>query len=95
MSALQKLLSIAGDDWDASGDINANLIKSTNSFICPASEGNFSDPDDCSIYYQCAHGTSIKQFCHAGLMWNTRTNQCDWPDNVNCQLNGSQPPFRL
>jgi len=86
-AALKALYAIAGDDWDTSRNIEKSLSTAQSKFQCPASEGHFPDPDNCEVYYQCAHGTSTKYHCQGGLKWNVNTDQCDWETNVDCSLN--------
>jgi len=81
---LQKLMAIAGGGWDTEENIEKSLNKR---FKCPKPEGHFADPDKCEVYYRCVHGTSTRLQCGAGLKWNSKTNQCDWGDNVDCGLN--------
>ena len=88
--ALQRLMAIAGDDWDVEKGIEKNLLDtSRSSFICPGPEGDFPSPSSCSVYYQCAQGTPHKHTCEAGLRWNMDKNQCDWEHNVDCDRNKS------
>jgi len=89
--ALQRLMDIAGDDWDVEIGIEKNLLDTSGKtdFICPSFEGHFPDPDKCSVYYQCSSGTPTKNTCQSGLQWNLLTNQCDWEANVDCSLNKS------
>ena len=84
--ALQKLLDVAGDDWDTEIDIETNLMTSqtSDSFICPAREGNFPDPSSCSSYFTCDHGSAHRNSCGKGLVWNPVIEQCDWGSNVRC-----------
>ena len=48
---------------------NGDLISNEKPFICP-SDGHFGDPNDCSKFYKCAHGTTIPEFCPSTLLWN-------------------------
>ena len=59
-------------------------------FNCPAPNGFFPNPSDCSSYYQCYQGTAYKKPCPNGLMYNAAATSCDWPANVNCDSN-TQP----
>ena len=39
--------------------------------------------DDCTGFYQCAHGHRYpNQYCPGDLLFNGQV--CDWPQNVNC-----------
>ena len=93
--ALQRLMAIAGDDWDMEIGIQKNLLDTSSSnFICPGPEGHFPDPESCAVYYQCAQGTPHKHTCEAGLKWNMINNQCDWEQNVDCRRNKRSYKYR-
>ena len=64
---MARLMQIAGKDWDAGANILQSLNKAQASFTCPAAEGHFPDPEDCSVYHQCAHGTSTRNACQSNL----------------------------
>ena len=87
-AALLRLMEIAGDNWDTAAGETGNSIVRTRGhvtrFQCPESEGHFPDPEDCSVYYQCAQNTPHRRQCDTGLQWSTQTNMCDWEDNVTC-----------
>jgi chitinase len=40
----------------------------------------------CSTFYQCFEGLKkLGKFeCDPGLVFDTTTNMCDWPENVDC-----------
>ena len=85
-AALLKLMEIAGDDWtDTKDDTRRGKETYRGQFECPVSEGHFPDPEDCSVYYQCAQGTPHRRQCEVGLSWSVDTDMCDWEDNVNCK----------
>jgi len=86
-NSLQKLLAIAGAGWDTTETIEKSIKSAKSKFKCPKPEGHFADPGRCEVYYRCVHGTSTQLQCGAGLKWNSKTNQCDWGDNVDCGLN--------
>jgi len=80
-------MAIAGKDWDAGANILQSLNQAQVRFSCPAAEGHFPDPEDCSVYYQCAHSVPTRNACQSDLNWNMLTNQCDWQSNVDCRFN--------
>ena len=84
-SALDKLVSIAGADWDNSLHTSHSLLDS--SFSCPSLSGHFPDRQKCSVYYQCAEGVAHSNTCQQGLLYNMVTNTCDWQQNVDCEVN--------
>lgn len=42
------------------------------------------NPQDCSTFLQCVHGTYVTMNCPSGLKWNNRGKICDWPENSDC-----------
>ncbi|XP_064606367.1 circumsporozoite protein-like [Liolophura sinensis] len=44
------------------------------------------DPKNCGRFYQCVNGVPNRLDCPAGLYFNINTKVCDWPSNVNCDL---------
>ena len=60
-----RLKAIAGVQSGHDG----NLVKTEKPFICP-SDGHFGDPNDCTKFYKCAHGTPVIEYCPATLFWN-------------------------
>ena len=87
-SALEELMSIAGDNWEKRLLTGSdNLVgESGDSFLCPEPEGHFSSPSSCRVYYQCAQGTAHKHTCEEGLLWDMHARQCDWQERVSCPL---------
>ncbi|KAF2884429.1 hypothetical protein ILUMI_21753 [Ignelater luminosus] len=57
---------------------------------CPSVEEDpeedilFPHETDCSKFYKCSRGHKVEMDCFPGLHFNPKTNQCDWPENVNC-----------
>lgn len=49
----------------------------------------YSHPTDCRLFHQCSHGVLYEHSCPAELHFNLNTSRCDYPSNVNCELNGS------
>lgn len=47
--------------------------------------GVHADPKDCSAYYECKDGQSVKQYCKGGKKFNAIKGKCDDPKNVNCK----------
>ena len=87
-AALEKLVSIAGSDWNSSLNTGKSLLATTSSsFSCPSLSGDFPDPENCAVYYQCAQGVAHRHTCQQGLQWNMLINMCDWEQNVDCEIN--------
>ncbi|XP_069124961.1 chondroitin proteoglycan 1-like [Argopecten irradians] len=45
-------------------------------------DGYFTDPKDCGYYYQCSYGQAIREPCPPRLVFNEKTNACDYTQNV-------------
>jgi len=89
---LDKLKAFAGFEQNgAEGD----LISNEKPFVCPTSNGHFGDPNDCTKFYKCAHGTPIAEFCPATLFWNQANEQCDWPEQTLCQFDAGAVKAKL
>lgn len=46
---------------------------------------------NCSAFYQCVNGNKYEQRCSNNLQYNSIIEQCDYPENVQCD-DGSAPP---
>ena len=60
-------------------------------FCLDRSNGNYADPYDCSGFYTCTEGETLKENCPKRLKYNYNTGECDWPFNVKCT---TPPPFK-
>ena len=40
--------------------------------------------ENCNEFYKCSHGIAVALKCARGLLFNTLTDKCDWPQNVDC-----------
>lgn len=47
-------------------------------------DGNYRDPDNCYGYIACSNQIVYKMSCSSGLKYNEKLDQCDWPENVQC-----------
>ncbi|KAL4236351.1 Oviduct-specific glycoprotein [Mactra antiquata] len=55
--------------------------------MCRDKSGPHPDPDNCSKYYNCAHGalgSSTLQTCGEGTYYSANLRLCDWIARVNC-----------
>ncbi|UJR27800.1 hypothetical protein I4U23_009070 [Adineta vaga] len=53
---------------------------------CPSMQpGRVPDPFDCSLYHECLQGTAMVTFCPAQLLYNRETQNCDYPQEVQCK----------
>ena len=83
--SLQRLLDIAGDGWSQPSDQQHKQQQQQN-FECPEPEGHFTDESDCTGYFRCVHNKWTRVACGAGLVWNNKTGQCDWEEQVTCHV---------
>ncbi|CAF3393788.1 unnamed protein product [Rotaria socialis] len=63
------------------------IISQTNSYSsvpCTGGDGFFADPEYCTRYYRCSHGTDETFECPRGTAWNDESKSCAWVDQVNC-----------
>ncbi|KAL9953227.1 hypothetical protein ACROYT_G040607 [Oculina patagonica] len=70
---------------------NANGVIVDKEFCLDRSNGNYADPYDCSGFYTCTEGETIKESCPRRLKYNYSTGECDWPFNVKCT---TPPPYK-
>ena len=69
-----------------SGSINPPIdVPSDPVEFCKVQEpGFYPHPTDCTAYYHCSEYNGYLYFCADGLVWNTNSNNCDWPYNFEC-----------
>ncbi|XP_078670904.1 uncharacterized protein LOC144911022 isoform X2 [Branchiostoma floridae x Branchiostoma belcheri] len=61
------------------------MYRSVGDFFCRRKEnGNYANPKDCSKFFTCSNGISSHMSCPEGLYYNEETDQCDYPENVDC-----------
>ncbi|XP_033607677.1 chitin-binding domain protein cbd-1-like, partial [Cryptotermes secundus] len=58
----------------------------TRSPVCDRGVTYYADPNDCSAYYQCIAGESVRIGCQPGLHWNKAISTCDRPERAGCLL---------
>ncbi|KAJ7358920.1 hypothetical protein OS493_020761 [Desmophyllum pertusum] len=61
-------------------------VKVDKEFCLDRPNANYADPYDCSGFYTCTEGNTMKQSCPKGLKYNYNTGECDWPFNVKCTI---------
>lgn len=49
-------------------------------------DGFFSNPVDCSRFYQCVGGVRYDFKCNAGLYFDKSISTCNWPELVQCNI---------
>ncbi|KAL4717053.1 hypothetical protein ACJJTC_016940 [Scirpophaga incertulas] len=83
--------SQSGED-DVNGDNNDDSSKGGNDDpslageICAAenSDGVLVAHENCNEFYMCSEGLPVAISCPLNLLYQPSTNQCDWPENVDC-----------
>ncbi|XP_072937913.1 uncharacterized protein [Epargyreus clarus] len=77
-----------GKPEDNSGDNNSggNDDPSKAPTLCAAegSDGILVAHEHCNKFYKCFTGFPLVFRCPSNLLYNPRTEQCDWPENVVC-----------
>ena len=64
-------------------------------FKCP-DDGHWPNPESCASYFHCANGRPYEGSCPAGLLWNGIKQECDFPENVNCDISiGEAAKFKV
>lgn len=48
-------------------------------------DGSYNDPKDCTAYYQCLGGTTIRSRCPEHQVFNAILKTCDNPTNFPCK----------
>ncbi|XP_071796488.1 uncharacterized protein [Asterias amurensis] len=58
----------------------------TVSLTCDSEDNGklFPDPNDCGRFYQCSNNVMHSMPCADSLYFNTVTDRCDYPNNVDC-----------
>ncbi|XP_067644552.1 peritrophin-44 [Eurosta solidaginis] len=49
------------------------------------------NPKSCSNYFICYHGDKLTIHCSSSLHFNVKTGKCDYPENVRCQADFTNP----
>ena len=58
---------------------------SEDGFCAGKANGNYPDPDSCYGFISCSNQIAYKMNCNPpSLKYNETTDQCDWPQNVQC-----------
>ncbi|XP_047996188.1 chondroitin proteoglycan-2-like [Leguminivora glycinivorella] len=72
-----------GNNINGSGNGNPSEARE----ICAAegSDGVLVTHENCNQFYKCSEGSPVALNCYGNLLYNYETEQCDWPENVNCE----------
>lgn len=76
-----------GDGGNGESGNGGNNDPSLAPEICAAedSEGVLVAHESCNQFYVCNGGKPVTLSCWGDLLFNPANNQCDWPENVNCE----------
>merc|ERR1719210_197807 len=81
---------IISNEESQSSQSGSTSSQSSVDFECPGA-GTYPSETDCSAYFQCsADGTAYAHKCPAGLHFNKDNKICDWPNNVQCKVQGTK-----
>ncbi|KAE9556700.1 hypothetical protein FO519_000106 [Halicephalobus sp. NKZ332] len=53
-------------------------------FQCPTPNGFFSDPLDCTKFYECANNIAYHMTCPPGTEWDEKELTCEYPNQTVC-----------
>lgn len=62
---------------------STEITTTDSGFVC-LSDGVFRDPSDCSKFYVCSAANRFEFTCPNGLLFDTKSNTCNWPGQVDC-----------
>eukprot|EP00058_Branchiostoma_floridae_P004283 XP_002589771.1 hypothetical protein BRAFLDRAFT_125880 [Branchiostoma floridae] len=91
-------LTDSGNETDDIGSGDETTDEPIEVFSCDGrAEGLYSDPADCSMYYQCVVGHPLyhRPCAPGGTVFDEEDQICDWPENVAppCGTEMTRPPF--
>ena len=88
-----QVVTAAPVDYDLGG--GADLEEAEAAEICrpacPPQGGLLANPQDCTKFYQCAHGVAVSMNCPAGLEFSTAAARCEFPSNAKCTSSPDAP----
>ncbi|CAG4943345.1 unnamed protein product [Parnassius apollo] len=73
-----------GDGGDNNNTCNCNPGEAPSICAVEGSEGVLVAHENCNQFYKCSNGLPVIQSCPVNLLYNPYTEQCDWPENVQC-----------
>ncbi|XP_041980458.1 uncharacterized protein LOC121734108 isoform X2 [Aricia agestis] len=69
---------------NGTGSCNCNPGEAPTICAGSGSEGALIAHENCNQFYKCSHGIPVAMSCYGDLLYNPYTEQCDWPDRVDC-----------
>ncbi|KAJ0175048.1 hypothetical protein K1T71_009189 [Dendrolimus kikuchii] len=73
-----------GGEDNGGGTCNCNPGEAPGICAVDGSDGILVAHENCNKFYKCAHGVPVALECYGDLLYNPYTEQCDWPENVDC-----------
>lgn len=57
----------------------------SDSFCDGKTDGNYADPERCDGFISCSNEIPYRMACQSNLYYNIEKDQCDYPENVDCE----------
>ncbi|XP_063627117.1 chondroitin proteoglycan-2 [Cydia splendana] len=73
------------DSGNNSGGGNGNPSEASKICATEGSDGVLVAHENCNQFYKCSEGSPVALDCPVNLLYNYEKEQCDWPENVNCE----------
>ncbi|XP_061720134.1 chondroitin proteoglycan 2-like [Cydia pomonella] len=73
------------NDNNNNGGGNGNPSEAREICAAEGSDGVLVAHENCNQFYKCSEGSPVALDCPLNLLYNYETEQCDWPENVNCE----------
>ncbi|KAF9814304.1 hypothetical protein SFRURICE_015241 [Spodoptera frugiperda] len=67
-----------------SGTCNCRPDEAPSICAVDGSDGVLVAHENCNQFYKCDNGKPVALYCFGNLLYNPYTEQCDWPENVDC-----------
>ncbi|CAH0718210.1 unnamed protein product, partial [Brenthis ino] len=72
------------DNGNNNRTCNCNPQEAPSICAKDGSEGTLIAHENCNQFYKCFNGKPVAMNCPGELLYNSYTEQCDWPENVEC-----------
>merc|ERR1719450_1078062 len=79
-------LDTVKDASEAEKRSTSNTAGYLKDFCIDKKSGNYADPTSCHKFVICNGNYAISMTCPENLYFNAKINQCDYPENVPCDL---------
>jgi chitinase len=84
----KKYLRLLQSQYMRSGIFNSALLKASEGDPCDGFR-YLAFPGACTNYLECVHEQLITRDCPEGLFYDPASNNCNWPDQVDCEQDSS------